>query len=93
MSVGYAAKVGNTYRIPRTRGTHAGERRRHKRELVRPVPNRDPNTPRNIQASLYDCGVVLLLLLEQRSRLRQRHPDVQLGYRDIDAEVHSFMDA
>ena len=54
--------------------------------LVREVPNRDPDALRHGLARGDDRLVVGLLLLEQRGGLGERHPDVELGDRDLDAE-------
>lgn len=67
--------------------------RSHQKEanLVSVVPDGNPNAPRDRVARRNDSFIVLLLLRIQRRRGRQRHTDVELRDRDLDAQGRELL--
>lgn len=84
--------LAHTYLIPRASGALARERPGDEREFVRPVPNGDSHTAAYGHARLHDERVVALLCLEQRGGAGERHADIELCDRNVDAEVRERLE-
>ena len=77
---------GDTHLIPWAGVTLARERRRNPGVFVGVIPNSNTNTSLDSLASRDDCLVILLLLSKERRGRRKRHPNIEFGDSNLNAE-------
>lgn len=77
---------GKAHLIPWAGIALTRERRRNPGVLVGVIPNSNTNASLNSLASRDDCLIILLLLSKERRGGRKRHPNIEFGDSNLNAE-------